>query len=186
MGPTRSRGAQLGQNCGLARGGCIVGRLSVELGGGHAVQDNWNNAAQGVALAVSANAQPAPAPSAITRTVISATKLPTVIDGPLYFRAVSVTLPSGERSTASVGNSIMYQVSGSTEVSVGGVTRVLSAGEGSFIAGGTTAEVTAGSDAPSTFLHFVLARATDLGSGCRAGTCRPDGVIPHSGTRFPT
>jgi quercetin dioxygenase-like cupin family protein len=115
-----------------------------------------------VALAASAAAQPTPAPSAITRTVIAATKLPTVTDGPLHFRVVSVTLPPGGRSTASEADGILYQASGSTAVSVGGVARTLSAGEGSFVAGGTTAELTAGSGAPSTFLHFVLARATDL------------------------
>ena len=122
-----------------------------------------------VALAASAAAQttpapaPAPAPSAIIRTVIAATKLPTVTDGPLHFRAVSVTLPPGERSTASAADGILYQASGSTTVSIDGVGRLLSAGEGLFITGGTTAELTAGSGAPSTFLHFILARASDLG-----------------------
>ena len=49
-----------------------------------------------VALATSAAAQSTPPPAAITRTVIAATKLPTVTEVPLYFRAVSVTL-SAER-----------------------------------------------------------------------------------------
>ena len=41
-----------------------------------------------VALAASATAQTTPAPSAITRTVVAATKLPTATDVPLHFRAV--------------------------------------------------------------------------------------------------
>ena len=45
-----------------------------------------------VALAASVAAQSTPPPAAITRTVIATTKLPTVTDAPLYFRAVSVTL----------------------------------------------------------------------------------------------
>ena len=49
-----------------------------------------------VALVTSADAQSTPPPPAITRTVIAATKLPSVTDVPLYFRAVSVTL-SAER-----------------------------------------------------------------------------------------
>lgn len=53
-----------------------------------------------VALAVFAAAQTAPAPSAITRTVVAATKLPTVTDVPLHFRAVGITLTSGEQSSA--------------------------------------------------------------------------------------
>jgi hypothetical protein len=45
-----------------------------------------------VVFVAAAEAQTTPAPSAITRTVIAATKLPTVTDVPLYFRAVGVTL----------------------------------------------------------------------------------------------
>jgi quercetin dioxygenase-like cupin family protein len=115
-----------------------------------------------VALAASAAAQPAPAPSATIRAVIAAARLPTVTDGPRHFRAVSVTLPPGGRSTAPAADGILYQASGSTTVSAGGVSRTLGAGEGLFVARGTAAELTAGSGAPSTLLYFALARATDL------------------------
>ena len=67
-----------------------------------------------VALAASATAQTAQAPSAITRTVVAATKLPTVTDVPLHFRAVGITLASGEKSAALSANGILYQISGST------------------------------------------------------------------------
>src|SRR2546423_13827180 len=89
-------------------------------------------------LAVSASAQTTPAPSAITRTVIAATKLPTVTDVPLYFRAVGVTLAPGEKTSVAAATGILYQISGSTEVSVGGEAKVLSAGGGLFIASGKT------------------------------------------------
>jgi quercetin dioxygenase-like cupin family protein len=115
-----------------------------------------------VSLTSSAAAQTTPAPSAITRTVIAATKLPTVTDVPLYFRAVGVTLPPSEKSSVSAANGILYQISGSTEVSVGGEAKVLSAGEGLFIATGKTAALKAGSGGPSTFLHFFLAPVADL------------------------
>lgn len=114
------------------------------------------------ALAASAAAQTTPASSAITRTVIAATKLPTVTDVPLHFRAVGVTLPPDKKCGISAVNGIVYQMSGSTEVSVGGETKVLSAGEGLFIPGGKTAALKAGSGGPSTFLHFFLAPAADL------------------------
>jgi hypothetical protein len=71
-----------------------------------------------VALATSVAAQPTPPPAAITRTVIATTQLPTVTEAPLYFRAASVTLPSGEKSSVSAANGILYQMSGSTEVAV--------------------------------------------------------------------
>jgi quercetin dioxygenase-like cupin family protein len=93
--------------------------------------------------------------------VIAATKLSTVTDVPLYFKAVSVMLPPGEKSSVSAVNSIVYQISGSTEVSLDGKTKMLNAGEGLFIAGGTTLVLKAGSG-PSSFLHFFLAPAADL------------------------
>ncbi len=115
-----------------------------------------------IGIAASAAAQQTPTPPAITRTLVAATKLPTVTDMPLYFRAVSVTLPPGETSAVSAPNGILYEISGSTEVSLGAETKMLSAGEGLFIAGGKAAMLKAGSAGPSTFLHFFLAPVTDL------------------------
>src|SRR5260370_9590319 len=108
-------------------------------------------------------AQTYPAPPAITRTVVAATKLPTVTDVPLHFKAVSITLQPDERSGVSAANGILYQISGSTEVSLGGEAKMLSAGEGLFIAGGKTAALTAGGGGPPTFFHFVLLPAVEFG-----------------------
>jgi quercetin dioxygenase-like cupin family protein len=116
-----------------------------------------------MALGASAAAQTTPAPPAITRTVIAATKLSTVTDVPLYFKAVSVILPAGEKSSVAAVNSIVYQISGSTEVSLDGEAKMLNAGDGLFIAGGKTAALTAGHGGPSSFLHFFLAPGVDLG-----------------------
>ena len=116
-----------------------------------------------MALPASGVAQTTPTPPAITRTVVAATKLPTVTDVPLHFKAVRTTLPPGEKIGVSAANGILYQVSGSTEVSLGGEAKMLSDGEGLFIAGGKTAALTAGSGGPSTFLHFFLVSAVDLG-----------------------
>jgi quercetin dioxygenase-like cupin family protein len=116
-----------------------------------------------MALPASGVAQTSPAPPAITRTVVAATKLPTVTDVPLHFKAVSITLQPDEKSGVSAANGVLYQMSGSTEVSLGGEAKMLSAGEGLFIAGGKAAALTAGSGGPSTFLHFFLVPAVDLG-----------------------
>src|ERR1039457_837392 len=103
-----------------------------------------------MALPASGTAQTLPAPPAITRTVVAATKLPTVTDVPLHFKAVSVTLQPDERSDVSAASGILYQMSGSTEVALDGEAKVLNAGEGLFIAGGgKTAALTAGSGKPS-------------------------------------
>ncbi|MGB6435264.1 MAG: cupin domain-containing protein [Bradyrhizobium sp.] len=116
-----------------------------------------------MALPAPGTAQTIPAPPAITRTVVAATKLSTVTDVPLHFKAVSVTLQPDAKSDVSAANGILYQMSGSTEVSLGGNAKMLNAGEGLFIAGGETAALTAGSGGPSTFLHFFLVPAVDLG-----------------------
>jgi quercetin dioxygenase-like cupin family protein len=102
-----------------------------------------------MALSAAATAQPAPAPPAITRTTVAATKLPTVTDAPLHFRAVSVTLPAGETSSVSLANGILYQISGSTEVALETGTKIVNAGEGLFIPGGKPAKLKAGSGGPS-------------------------------------
>jgi quercetin dioxygenase-like cupin family protein len=116
-----------------------------------------------MALPASGTAQTTPAPPAITRTVVAATKLPTVTDVPLHFKAVSVTLQQDQKSGVSAANGILYQMSGSTEVTLDGEAKMLNAGEGLFIAGGKTAALTAGNAGPSTFLHFFLVPAEDLG-----------------------
>jgi quercetin dioxygenase-like cupin family protein len=116
-----------------------------------------------VVLATSVAAQPpTPPPAAITRTVIATTKLPTVTVAPLHFRTVSVTLPPNDTSSVSGANGILYQLSGSTAVSVDDQPRTLNAGEGLFIAAGKKATLKAGSGAPSTFLHFIIAPVGDL------------------------
>ena len=114
------------------------------------------------ALAVPAAGQIPPAAPATARTVVASTKLPTVGDTPVHFKAVSVTIPSGVRSSVSSANGIVYQLSGSTEVSIGGEAKTLSPGEGLFIASGNAATLKAGDGGPSTFLHFLLAPTADL------------------------
>src|ERR1700684_798455 len=104
-----------------------------------------------MALPASATAQTTPAPPAITRTVVAATKLPTVTDVPLHFKAVSITLQPDEKSGVSAANGILYQMSGSTEVALDGEAKMLNAGEGLFIAGGKTAALTAGGGGGSAF-----------------------------------
>jgi quercetin dioxygenase-like cupin family protein len=110
-----------------------------------------------MALPASGTAQTTPAPPAITRTVVAATKLPTVTDVPLHFKAVSITLQPDAKSSVSTANGILYQMSGSTEVVLDGEAKKVNAGEGLFIAGGKTAALTAGSEGPSNLLHFFLA-----------------------------
>jgi quercetin dioxygenase-like cupin family protein len=115
-----------------------------------------------VGLTTSVAAQPTPPSSSITRKVIATTKLPGVTEVPLYFKAVGVALPPGETSSLSAATGIVYQMTGSTEVSVDGQATTLNSGDGLFIAAGKTATLKAGSGVPATFLHFFLAPAASL------------------------
>ena len=114
------------------------------------------------ALATLVAAQSTPPPAAITRAVIATTKLLTVTAVPLYFRAVSVTLPPGGKTALSASSGILYQVSGSTEITLDEQSRTLTSGEGSFIAAGRTTTLKATGEASSAFLHFFLGTAVDL------------------------
>jgi hypothetical protein len=63
-----------------------------------------------IALPAPGNRTTTADPPAITRTVIAATKLPTVTDVPIHFKAVSVTLQPDERSSVSAANGILCQM----------------------------------------------------------------------------
>jgi quercetin dioxygenase-like cupin family protein len=106
-------------------------------------------------FAVSAAAQPASTPQPVTRTVVAASKLPNVVEAPLYFRALQLVLPPRESSTLSAVNGILYQISGSSEVTIASETKMLQAGEALFVAAGQTTSLKAAND-PSTTLHFLL------------------------------
>ena len=108
------------------------------------------------ALTLAAAAQTPPAAPAIARTVVAGTKLPSLGSAPLYFRAVSVSIPPGQKISVSAPNSILYQLSGSTEIA-DGTAKKITGGGGVLIAGGTTASLTAGNGEPSTLLYFLLA-----------------------------
>jgi quercetin dioxygenase-like cupin family protein len=113
-------------------------------------------------LVAPATAQTTPAPPAITRTVVAATKLPTVVAVPLHFRVVSVTISPGAATSFSGAAGILYQMSGSTEVSVDGAVKTLGAGDGLYIPVGKQVSLKSAGGEPSSFLHFLLAAASDL------------------------
>jgi len=115
-----------------------------------------------LAIATPAAGQTTPPPSAVTRSVVASAKLRTVTDVPLYFRAVAVSLAPGQTSAAAAVNGILYEISGSTQISADGEVRTLNAGDGAFIDKRKSVTLKAEGAVPSTFLEFLLAEATDL------------------------
>jgi hypothetical protein len=79
-------------------------------------------------VAVPAVAQTTAAPPAIMRTVVAATKLPTIVAAPLHFRAVTITIRPGEVSRFSGASGIIYEMKGSTEVSIDGGVKTIGPG----------------------------------------------------------
>ena len=75
--------------------------------------------------------------------------------------AKCITL-GGENCSLSAADGILYQVSGSTVVSIDQEITRLSGGQGMFIAAGRSATLHAGGGIHSVFLHFFLAPAADL------------------------
>jgi mannose-6-phosphate isomerase-like protein (cupin superfamily) len=122
-----------------------------------------------IVIAVSAAAQTPPPPTATVRKVVAATKLPTVTNVPLYFKVQSITLSPNEKSSVSGTNSVLYQLSGSTDVSGVGETKTLSAGDGLLIAAGMAVELKPTAGVPSTLLQFLLSPAPDLDRFTAAG-----------------
>jgi mannose-6-phosphate isomerase-like protein (cupin superfamily) len=113
-----------------------------------------------IGVAVSAAAQTPP--TTTVRKVVAATKLPAVTNVPLYFKVQSIALSPGEKASVSGTNSVLYQLSGSSDVSGAGGAKTLGAGDGLLIAAGTTTELKAISGAPSVVLQFLLSTASDL------------------------
>jgi quercetin dioxygenase-like cupin family protein len=113
-------------------------------------------------LVYRAAAQSASTPPVVARTMIAATKLLVVVGEPLHFKVVAVMLPAEQSSSFHGAAGFIYQVSGSTEVSVDGTTKTLGAAEGSFVSGTIPAMLRAAGGEPSTFLHFLLAPGAAL------------------------
>jgi mannose-6-phosphate isomerase-like protein (cupin superfamily) len=112
--------------------------------------------------ALSAAAQTAAPPTTTVRKVVAATKLPSVTNVPLYFKVQSISLSPGENGSVSGADSVVYQLSGSTDVSGVSENKILAAGDGLLIAAGTTVQLKAAGGVPSALLQFVLSPAADL------------------------
>jgi quercetin dioxygenase-like cupin family protein len=64
---------------------------------------------------------------------------------------------------------VLYQLWGTTEVSIGGESKMLGPGEGMFIAAGNSVSLAAKGSEPSSSIHFLLAPAGNSSSATAAG-----------------
>ena len=115
----------------------------------------------------SSDAQTPPAPGAPrptpVRTVLASVGLPSVVDAPLHYKLLRVTLPAGQSTRYAGANGFVYVVSGTLAVTTDGDSSTLRGGEAALVAAGKSATLrTAGNEA-AVFLHFLLLPAVDLG-----------------------
>ena len=111
---------------------------------------------------------------------MAGTKPASLDNTPLYFRAVSVSIPSGQKISFSARpNAILYQLSGLTEVSAG-EPKTITGGGGVLIAGGTTAALTAGNGEQSSLLYFLLVPKEALDQPVAATPATVNEALPDS------
>jgi quercetin dioxygenase-like cupin family protein len=112
-----------------------------------------------LALVLGSLALPAVAQSPSADTVgtsLAAGRLASVVAMPLYFRLYTVRLPTGQRSSYSGADTMLYGLSGALAIDIGGTAQSLAEGAGVFIPAGQTAAISVSGSEPAEVLLFVL------------------------------
>lgn len=117
----------------------------------------------GCAVGLSSRSAPAQqAPSGPVRTILAIGRVTSVIDAPMSFRLLRVTLPAGSASSYRGALGSIYGLSGDLSVVLGNDKLILHEGEGAFIAAGTNVTVQAAGADPAIFMHYLLIKTADL------------------------
>ena len=96
------------------------------------------------------------------RTVLAVGRVTSVVDAPMHFKLLRVTLQAGTSATYRGSHGTIFAYSGALAVATGDDKRTLQEGEGVYIAAGTNVTLQATGAAPAVFLHFLLLPAVDL------------------------
>src|SRR5213593_2660770 len=111
-------------------------------------------------------AQTTPGPSTTqptaVRNVLASAGLPTVIDVPLHYKLLRVSIPAGQSTSSREANGFLFQMSGMLAVTTSGDTRNLRNGDAMFVGRGESATLKATGPEPAVFLHFLLLPVADL------------------------
>jgi mannose-6-phosphate isomerase-like protein (cupin superfamily) len=95
--------------------------------------------------------------------VVAATQLASVIDRPLRIKALGFDISPGAKESFSTTDGILYQVSGTLEVTTPTKTKTLGPGEGMYIPATKSISVRAEGAGRSTSIHFLLVPEGDAG-----------------------
>jgi quercetin dioxygenase-like cupin family protein len=129
-------------------------------------------------------AQSAPAATPV-RAVLALTSLPTVVDAPLFFKLSKVELPAGQTTKYFGPVGFIYVLSGSLTAQTAGGQRSLQRDDGVLVTAGMAHSLSAAASEPAVFLHYVLARSTELDQATEQPPAvvtefyRTPGSIPH-------
>jgi mannose-6-phosphate isomerase-like protein (cupin superfamily) len=115
-----------------------------------------------VAVVVPASAQ------TTVRTVLAIAGLPSVVDVPLHFRLLRLSVPAGQARSYAAANGFVYQMSGTLEVSTDGERAALRPGEATFVPAGKRVTYKVTGHEPGVFLHFLLVPAPEVGKAMTA------------------
>jgi len=111
-------------------------------------------------------AQTTPGPSTTqptpVRNILASAGLPTVIDVPLHYKLLRVSIPAGQSTSSRGANGFLFQMSGMLAVTTSGDSRTLRNGDAMFVGRGESATLKAAGPEPAVFLHFLLLPAADL------------------------
>lgn len=102
------------------------------------------------------------APQKPVRILIANGKIGTVVDGPLHFKLLQVSLASGQSTTFLGSNAMIYPTTGTVAVEIEGETKTLQDGDGAFIPAGKSALLKSAGGRAATFFEFLLVSAADL------------------------
>ena len=101
-------------------------------------------------------------PASTVRTLLATGRVGSVVETPLAFRLLSVSLPSTQRASYSGPNAMLYALSGALGLELGGNSQPLAESGGAFIPGGQAATFSASGSEPAKFLLFVLLPVADV------------------------
>jgi quercetin dioxygenase-like cupin family protein len=96
------------------------------------------------------------------RTVLAVGRVTSVVDAPMHFKLLRVTLQAGTSTTYRGSQGTIFAHSGALAVATGDDKRTLQEGEGVYIAAGTNVTLQASESTPAVFMHFLLLPAADL------------------------
>jgi quercetin dioxygenase-like cupin family protein len=114
------------------------------------------------AAPVSGQTTPGPSPTPTpVRNILATAALPSVVDAPLHFKLLRLSLPAGQSTGFKGADGFLFQMSGALAVTGGGDSRTLRNGEAMFVGRGESATLKA-TGGEAVFLHFLLVPAADL------------------------